>query len=198
MAATRSWIRDAASSLKGRERVSSAASSPIPGAAPPPPPRRHVFLPLVGLVTIPLLVLDQASKLYVRSHMTLYESIPIIRNFVDITYTRNAGAAFSMFTNLPPWFRGAFLFSLSIAAIVALLVLLTKSDRFTPTSIGFALILAGASGNLIDRAVRGEVVDFIRVHYYALNYPIFNVADSAISVGVTLILYAAFFQSDSD
>jgi len=178
--------------------VSSAASSPIPGAAPPPPPRRHVFLPLVGLVTIPLLVLDQASKLYVRSHMTLYESIPIIRNFVDITYTRNAGAAFSMFTNLPPWFRGAFLFSLSIAAIVALLVLLTKSDRFTPTSIGFALILAGASGNLIDRAVRGEVVDFIRVHYYALNYPIFNVADSAISVGVTLILYAAFFQSDSD
>jgi signal peptidase II len=198
MAAIRSWIRDAASSLERRERVSSAASSPIPGAAPPPPPRRHVFLPLVGLVTIPLLVLDQASKLYVRSHMTLYESIPIIRNFVDITYTRNAGAAFSMFTNLPPWFRGAFLFSLSIAAIVALLVLLTKSDRFTPTSIGFALILAGASGNLIDRAVRGEVVDFIRVHYYALNYPIFNVADSAISVGVTLILYAAFFQSDSD
>ncbi len=178
--------------------MSSAASSPIPGAAPPPPPRRHVFLPLVGLVTIPLLVLDQATKLYVRSHMTLYESIPIIRNFVDITYTRNAGAAFSMFTNLPPWFRGAFLFSLSIAAIVALLVLLTQSDRITPTSIGFALILAGASGNLIDRAVRGEVVDFIRVHYYALNYPIFNVADSAISVGVTLILYAAFFQSDSD
>ncbi|HEY6419129.1 MAG TPA: signal peptidase II [Candidatus Binataceae bacterium] len=177
--------------------MSSAASSPIPGAVPPPP-RRRAFLALIGFITIPILVLDQLSKLYIRSHMMLYESIPVIRNFFDITFTQNAGAAFSMFTNLPPWFRGVFLFSLAIAAIVALLVLLAQSDRFTPTSIGFALILAGAGGNLIDRLVRGEVIDFLRVHYYGWNYPIFNVADSAITIGVTLILFAAFFRSDSD
>ena len=66
-------------------------------------------------------------------------------------------------------------------------------------SVAFALILGGATGNLIDRAVRGgRVIDFMRAHYYDLNYPIFNVADSAISIGVALIILAAFFGSDDE
>src|SRR5262245_6796289 len=82
--------------------------------------RRHrsPLFPLLGLVTIPILILDQASKLYVSAHMSLYESIPVIPNWFDITYTRNPGAAFSMFTNLPAWFRGAFLATLASVAIV--------------------------------------------------------------------------------
>jgi len=153
-----------------------------------PARRRSPLFAMLVLVSLPVLVLDQATKLFVSSHMDLFESIPVIPNWIDITYTRNPGAAFSMFTNLPEWFREAFLVTLSLAAIVVLIVLIARSDGFTLTTFAFALILAGAGGNLIDRGLRGQVIDFIRVHYYDWNYPIFNVADSAISIGVALII----------
>ena len=153
-----------------------------------PARRRSPLLAMLGLVSLPVLVLDQATKLFVSSHMDLFESIPVIPNWIDITYTRNAGAAFSMFTNLPGWFREGFLVTLSMAAIVVLLVLIARSEGFSLTTFAFALILAGASGNLIDRGLRGQVIDFIRVHYYDWNYPIFNVADSAITIGFALII----------
>jgi signal peptidase II len=60
------------------------------------------------------------------------------------------------------------------------------------------LILGGATGNLIDRAIRGRVIDFMRAHYYDLNYPVFNVADSAITIGVALIVLASFFGGDDE
>ena len=150
--------------------------------------RRNPLLTMLGLVSLPVLVLDQATKLFVSSHMDLFESIPIVPNWIDITYTRNPGAAFSMFTTLPGWFREAFLVTLSMTAIVVLIVLIARSDGYSLTTFAFALILAGAAGNLIDRGLHGQVIDFIRVHYYDWNYPIFNVADSAISVGVALII----------
>ncbi|HEY6395277.1 MAG TPA: signal peptidase II [Candidatus Binataceae bacterium] len=176
--------------------VSEAAGAP-PQSVQTATPRRH-FARLLGLVTIPILILDQATKLYVMSHMALYESIPIVRNWLDITYTQNPGAAFSMFADMPGWFRAASLFTISLGAIVILLIMLLQSDRLTMNSFAFALILAGAAGNVIDRAIRGRVVDFIRMHYYDLNYPVFNVADSAITIGVALILLGALMnRSDS-
>ncbi|MFZ0657319.1 MAG: signal peptidase II [Candidatus Binataceae bacterium] len=157
--------------------------------------RLSVIAILLGLVTAPIIILDQASKLYVAGHMALYESIPIVPNWFDITYTRNPGAAFSMFVAMAPWVRGAMLLGLSVAAIVVLLVLIARSRRIDINSVAFALILAGAAGNLIDRALRGQVIDFIRVHYYDLNYPVFNVADSAISIGVVLVILATIVSS---
>ena len=152
---------------------------------------------LIGAITIPVVVLDQATKIFVKSHMELYESISIIRNFLDITYTQNPGAAFSMLAEAPAWVREALLMLLASAAIVVLLVLIVRAERVSASSIAFALILGGAAGNLIDRAIRGRVIDFVRVHYYDLNYPVFNVADSAISIGVALIVLAAIFgESD--
>jgi signal peptidase II len=131
--------------------------------------------------------------------MELYESIPIVRNYFDITYTQNPGAAFSILAQAPPWVREAFLMLLSSAAIVLLLVLTIRAERVSVNSIAFALILGGAAGNLIDRAIRGQVIDFVRVHYYDLNYPVFNIADSAISIGVVLILLAVIFgDPDAD
>lgn len=152
---------------------------------------RSPLLILLGLVALPVLILDQLTKYYVNTRMELYESIPVIPHWFDITYTRNPGAAFSMFANLPGWFRGAFLVTLSLSAIVVLLVLIARSEKLTLTTFAFALILAGASGNLIDRGIRGQVVDFLRVHYYDWNYPIFNVADSAITIGVALIILSS-------
>ena len=159
---------------------------------------RRPFLFLICAITIPVIVLDQASKLFVQAHMALYESIAIVPNYLDVTYTLNPGAAFSMLAEAPPWVRTAFLLSMACAAIIVLAVLIVRSERVSVNSIAFALILGGAAGNLIDRAIRGRVIDFMRAHYYDLNYPVFNVADSAITIGVGLIILASFFGGESE
>src|ERR1022692_1787438 len=159
-----------------------------------PPRNWRAFAMLVGLITIPLIAVDQLSKIYISNHMMMYESIPIIPNWFDITYTQNPGAAFSMFANFPPVFRTVFLFALSATAIVVLLVMIAQTDEISLISVAFALVLAGASGNLIDRAIRGRVIHFIRVHYFDASYPIFNVADSAITIVVILIILSTFFS----
>jgi signal peptidase II len=173
----------------------SAFPEPAMAEAGNKPPRSwRPFGILVGLIAIPLVIIDQLSKIYVASHMALYESIAVVPNWFDITYTQNPGAAFSMFVNLPPNVRLLMLCALSAIACVVLLVLLAQTDKITLTSFALSLILAGAAGNLIDRAGRaGRVIDFIRVHYYDASYPIFNVADSAISVGVALIILSSLF-----
>jgi signal peptidase II len=162
-------------------------------------PPRGPFWFLIGAVTIPIILLDQATKLLVKAHMELYESIAIVRNYLDITYTLNPGAAFSMLATSPLWVRRAFLMTLASSAVIVLIVLLYRSARVSVTSIAYALIAGGAAGNLIDRAYRGQVIDFVRAHYYDLNYPIFNVADSAISIGVTLLIVMTIFgDTDSE
>jgi signal peptidase II len=181
---------------RGGERlgVSAFPESPMSEVGGKPPRSWRPFGILVGLIALPLVAIDQLSKIYVASHMTLFESIAIVPNWFDITYTQNPGAAFSMFVNLPPIVRLLMLCALSSVAIVVLLVLLAQTEEITLTSFAMALILGGAAGNLIDRALRnGHVIDFIRVHYYDLSYPIFNVADSAITVGVALIIVSSLF-----
>jgi len=176
---------------RGGERLGVSAFPEAPPEIGGKPPRsRRPFVILVGLIALPLVVIDQLSKIYVASHMALFESIPIVPNWFDITYTQNPGAAFSMFVNLPP----LMLCALSSLAIIVLMVLLIRAEEITLTSFAMALILGGAAGNLIDRALRnGHVIDFIRVHYYDLNYPIFNIADSAITIGVSLIVVSSLF-----
>ena len=163
-----------------------------PGAGAPVHRLRTLLL-MLGTVTVPVVALDQWSKLYVRAHMQLYEDIVLIPNFLDLTYALNPGAAFSLFANVPARLRLGVLFALSAAAIVAILVLLARSARPALSSVALALILAGATGNLIDRALGGgDVIDFVRVHYLSYSWPIFNVADSAISIGVALIFLSQF------
>lgn len=148
-------------------------------------------------ITLPVLILDQLSKLYIASHLALHQDIVLIPNWLDITYTLNPGAAFSLFAGMPAWFRSSFLLGLAAGAIIVLTVLLIRDSRLSLTSASLALILAGAIGNLIDRVWRGPVVDFILMHYYSHNYPVFNVADSAITIGVAMILISSL-KSGSD
>jgi signal peptidase II len=178
----------------GRLGVSAFPESAMAEVGGKPPRSWRPFAILIGLIAIPLIIIDQVSKVYVASHMALYESIAVVPNWFDITYTQNPGAAFSMFVNLPPNVRLLMLCALSAIACVVLLVLLAQTQKITLVSFALSLILAGAAGNLIDRALRdGRVIDFIRVHYYDASYPIFNVADSAISVGVALIIISSLF-----
>ncbi len=177
----------------GTQPVSSQSPADAPAAVMPSFNPRVVFA-MLAVVVAPIIALDQASKLYISAHMQLYENIQLIPNWLDITYTRNPGVAFSMFANAPQAARNALLLILDSAAIVVLVVLIAAADRPTLVTVALALILAGAGGNLIDRATRGEVIDFVRAHYYSHNWPIFNVADSAISIGVTLILLNSIFS----
>ena len=181
--------QSSASVISGREAGSESTTAT--------PPRRP-FLFLLGAITIPVILLDQATKLFVQAHMALYESIAIIPNYLDITYTQNPGAAFSMLADASPWVRKAFLLTMACAAIIVLLVIIVRAESVSTTSVACALILGGAMGNLIDRAIRGRVIDFMRAHYYDLNYPIFNVADSAISIGVMLILFVTIFGREHE
>lgn len=161
----------------------------------PTPARSLVsrLAPLV-LVTLPVLALDQWSKAYIRSHFHLYESSPLVKNWLDLTYTLNPGAAFSLFATMPPGFRSIFFIALSMVAAAVLLVLMTSRTARVPYSIAFAMILAGTIGNLIDRMKRGLVTDFIYFHHAWFSYPVFNVADSAITVGVCVILILSWLE----
>jgi lipoprotein signal peptidase len=86
---------------------------------------------------------------------------------------------------------------LAAAAVVVLGVLLARGTRPPVVSAAYALVMGGAAGNLLDRAVRGRVVDFIYVHYYSWSYPVFNIADSAITIGVAIILIHSMFWHDA-
>src|SRR5579863_383498 len=152
----------------------------------------------LAFVTAPVLALDQWSKLYVRSHFHLYQSRPIVPHWLDLTYTLNPGAAFSLFATMPHGFRSVFFIALSIVAMIVLCALMVRRTNTLPWSIAFALILAGTIGNLIDRVARGLVIDFIYFHHASFSYPVFNVADSAITIGVALILLLSWLEPSSD
>ncbi|AMV71141.1 lipoprotein signal peptidase [Desulfuromonas sp. DDH964] len=142
---------------------------------------------LLAIVTAVVLVLDQATKLYVDSHFRLHESVTVLENFFHFTYVRNKGAAFGIFADSA--IRIPFFITVSLVAAVGILWYLRRlKDNQKLVCFSLALIFSGALGNLIDRVRFGEVIDFIDVHWYQYHWPAFNVADSAISVGVTLLL----------
>jgi signal peptidase II len=153
---------------------------------------------MLGLVALPVFVLDQLVKLYIVRHLQLFAQIDVVPHWLAITYTLNSGAAFSLFATLSPAIRGLMLDGLAAVAVIVLGVLLARGARPPVISAAFALIMGGAAGNLLDRAVRGRVVDFIYVHYYSWSYPVFNIADSAITIGVAIILIHSVFSHDPE
>jgi signal peptidase II len=141
------------------------------------------------LISLVIVLLDQFAKLLVLRSMPLGQNIPIVLGFFDLTFVLNPGAAFSLFATLPEWLRNPFFILISVAAAVLIVVYRSRYLRENRlASVSLALILGGAIGNLIDRLRYGVVVDFLDAHIYQYHWPIFNVADSAISVGVTLLL----------
>ena len=141
------------------------------------------------LISLVIVLLDQLAKLLVVRSMRLGQNIPIVPGFFDLTFVLNPGAAFSLFATLPEWIRNPFFILISVGA--AVLIVAYRSWHLRENhlaSVSLALILGGAIGNLIDRLWYGVVVDFLDAHIYQYHWPIFNVADSAISVGVTLLL----------
>lgn len=150
----------------------------------------------VALIALTAIVLDQITKLWVARSMELYESTPVF-SWLNLTYVRNTGAAFSLFADHSATVRIPFFIVMSIVAAAAVLYFVRQTPA-TQRSVllGCALVLGGAVGNLIDRVAYGEVVDFVDVHWRGMHWPAFNVADSCISVGVGLLLLRGVFVRD--
>jgi signal peptidase II len=141
------------------------------------------------LIALAIVLTDQATKAFIVRNMRLGQSIPIVPGYFDLTFVLNPGAAFSLLATLPEKIRNPFFIGISIAAAVLIIIYRTRhlgAHRLASVSLG--LILGGAVGNLIDRIRYGVVVDFLDAHVHQYHWPVFNVADSAISVGVTLLL----------
>ena len=149
---------------------------------------------LILLLLSPVvLIVDQLTKLYIDRTMKLYQSIPVIEGLFSITYLRNKGAAFSFLSDAS-WRLPFFIMATTIAVIAILVAFgkLRDDQRFAAFSL--TLILSGAIGNLIDRVRMGEVIDFLDVYWQSHHWPAFNVADSAICVGVAMLALDMFLE----
>jgi signal peptidase II len=139
-----------------------------------------------------LVALDQWTKALVAASMPLHSSREVIEGFFSLVHTRNPGIAFSLFADSGPLVRGVLVPLLSAAAVGLVLYLLWNSHHSEGrTHAGLSLILAGAVGNLYDRAAYGYVVDFLDFYVANYHWPAFNVADSCITIGAGLILLDA-------
>ena len=133
-----------------------------------------------------ILALDQATKLYIDANFRLHESIPMIDGLFNLTYVRNKGAAFGIFADSA--IRIPFFITVSIIAMLGILWYIRRlRDDQKLAVFSLSLVFSGALGNLIDRIRLGEVIDFLDVYWQRHHWPAFNVADSAITVGVTLL-----------
>ncbi|PGN85382.1 lipoprotein signal peptidase LspA [Bacillus cereus] len=142
------------------------------------------------VIALFVIAIDQISKWLIVKNMELGTSIPIIDNVLYITSHRNRGAAWGILEN-KMWF----FYIITVVFVVFIVFYMkkyAKTDRLL--GISLSLILGGAIGNFIDRVFRQEVVDFIHVYIFSYNYPVFNIADSALCIGVVLIIIQTLLE----
>jgi signal peptidase II len=151
--------------------------------APPPQRLLEFLLPMV------IVGIDQATKAMVRASVPMHDSVTIIPGFLDITHALNSGAAFGILNGADFPFKTVIIAVIAAAALIGVGVYAASlSHHQVIARVGLALIIGGAAGNLIDRVVAGSVVDFVDVYWRNHHFWAFNVADSAISVGVTMLI----------
>ena len=147
------------------------------------------------LIAILVILLDRWTKYLAAVRIPMYEHIQIIPGFFRITHTENTGAAFSLFADSTSHWRTALLIGFSVVAMIVVIALLWKQARaLTLTGVALSLILGGAFGNLWDRVARGRVVDFLLLYVKQYQWPVFNLADSAIVVGACLLVLEIIFS----
>ncbi len=145
---------------------------------------------LYYIIAIVIIALDQLTKWLVVHYMELYEKIPIIENFFYLTSHRNTGAAWGILAG-----KMYFFYIITLIVILGVIYYLQKHTVGQPLlAVALSLILGGAIGNFIDRVVHQEVVDFLDFNIFGYNFPIFNVADSSLVVGVILTIIATYIE----
>jgi signal peptidase II len=149
----------------------------------------HFFLALL------VVLLDRWTKRLVAARIAMYSHIQIIPGFFRLTHTENTGAAFSLFADSPSHWKTALLIGFSVLAMVIVTVLLWKQLRpLSITGIALSLILGGAIGNLWDRVASGRVVDFLLFYVKHYEWPVFNLADTSIVIGASLLVIEILFH----
>jgi signal peptidase II len=149
-------------------------------------------------ISVAVIVLDRLTKIFIRHHVALnFGNVVVIPNFFSITHVENTGAAFSLFAEWPQRVRVPLLISFSTLAMLVVCYLLWNSvRRFNWTGLALAFILGGAVGNLYDRIRYGRVTDFLHFYIGPHMWPDFNVADSAIVTGASLLAIDLIFGGD--
>ena len=134
--------------------------------------------------------IDLLTKNFALNHLIINYSLSI-NNFLNFTLAFNYGAAFSILSEAGGWQRWFFIiFSFIVILIISFIMIYDEKSPY----IAFSFVIGGALGNLNDRIIYGYVIDFIEFHYNAIYWPIFNLADVAISIGVILLLYGMIFN----
>ena len=142
------------------------------------------------LLTFLVFVVDHWTKWIVRTRMDLHDHIEVIPNYLRISYVRNSGVAFSLFEQIQSVWKPYLLAAMAVIAVIVIVVYSVRmsTDR-TLLQVALAVTLGGILGNFTDRIVHKFVVDFIELHFQdRFHWPTFNVADSAITVGIALLL----------
>jgi len=168
--------------------------------------RKHTII--IYVIVFSVVILDQLTKYIIKMSMDLYDSVDVLGSFFKITYIENPGMAFGIQMENKIWFT----FLSIIAAIIVLIYLVKMKDEKFSFRLALAMIMGGAVGNLIDRIYAGRVVDFLDVEFFDISipsfnfiflkfpgysltrWPVFNVADSAVTCGMLLIIWLIVFQ----
>ncbi|MDU9047564.1 MAG: signal peptidase II [Candidatus Electrothrix sp. Rat3] len=150
------------------------------------------------IIMVLVVVGDQLTKVSILDNFALYDSRVIIPGFFNLTFLLNSGAAFGMLSDMPLLWRQIFFITIAAVALVALVLMQRKMGKENAWyTLCFALIGGGAVGNVIDRVLYGSVVDFLDFYIGKYHWPAFNVADSAIFVGVTIFLLLQIFEKEA-
>lgn len=146
--------------------------------------KRQYYIGTSLFIAIIILILDQVTKFVIASSMRIGDSFEVIAGFLNITSHRNNGAAWGILSG-----KMSFFFIITLIILIVLVVFYIKEAKNNLfMQIALSLLFAGALGNFIDRLFHGEVVDFIDTYIFGYNFPIFNVADSSLTIGVLLII----------
>lgn len=138
------------------------------------------------IITLAIIIIDQISKWIIVKTMTIGDSYEIIPGFLNITSHRNDGAAWGILSG-----KMGFFYIITIVILVVLILFYIKEAQYNLfMQVAISLLFAGALGNFIDRVLNGEVVDFIDTYIFGYDFPIFNVADSSLTIGVIFIIIA--------
>lgn len=146
----------------------------------------------ISIIAIIIVILDQISKIIIANTINLNDSINVIPNFFKLTYTKNFGAAWSIMQN-----RRLFLIIATIIALIFIFYLIYKEKKLTNLrTVYYGFLLGGIFGNFIDRISYGYVIDFFDFNIFGYNFPIFNISDSFIVIGVIMILIENFIGGE--
>jgi len=166
------------------------ATAPTPTAAAPAR-RLEIWLPIL------VVAIDQVTKAAVRATLPLHESVTIVPGLVDFTHVRNSGAAFGILNGVEFPFKTILIAVIATGALIGVgMYAASLAHHQLAARLGLALIIGGAAGNLIDRIAAGSVVDFVDVYWHSYHFWAFNVADSAISIGVAIMILDMLGVSD--